>query len=66
MDECLNNNNLSRLYNVNKRWSWIGDKNVWVEIAQLAIKHNAVNLGQVINKHNFFRNKRSLFFLIFL
>lgn len=39
---------LEELYKVNKRYDWIGDRNVWVEFGQLALKHNAVNLGQVI------------------
>lgn len=43
-------NNVTDLYNFNKRSEKVGDKNVWVEFTALARDYNAVNLGQVIIK----------------
>ena len=35
-------------YELNQKYSLVGDKNVWVEFTGLARDYNAVNLGQVI------------------
>jgi kynurenine--oxoglutarate transaminase/cysteine-S-conjugate beta-lyase/glutamine--phenylpyruvate transaminase len=36
----------SKHYDLNRRYSAVGDKNVWVEFTALARDYNAVNLGQ--------------------
>jgi hypothetical protein len=40
------NETVTKHYDLNGRYSLVGDKNVWVEFTALARDHNAVNLGQ--------------------
>jgi kynurenine--oxoglutarate transaminase/cysteine-S-conjugate beta-lyase/glutamine--phenylpyruvate transaminase len=37
---------VNKHYDLNKRYTKVGDKNVWVEFTALARDYNAVNLGQ--------------------
>lgn len=41
-------NSVQSHYELNERFTRVGDKNVWVEFTALARDYNAVNLGQVI------------------
>ena len=44
------NSKKEQIHQLNKNYSLVGDKNVWVEFTGLARDYNAVNLGQVISK----------------
>ncbi len=51
-------------YELNNRYSKVGDKNVWVEFTALARDYNAVNLGQGFpdypsKPNNHFKNLKS-------
>lgn len=43
----MSDNSVTKHYEFNRRYSPIGDKNVWVEFTALARDYKAVNLGQV-------------------